>query len=296
MFETRRLRLLHELRVRGTISAVAEALSFSASTVSQQLSLLEREAGVTLLEPDGRRLRLTSHGEVLADHAARVIDLEEQVRGALVGAGEVAATVRVAIFQSAAHAILPLALSVLGAEHPLLRVEVTEVPPEEGLFELAGRGYDLAVAEEYPGYNRPRRTGLIREMIGRDAIALAAPDDWHGEALADFRNRPWVMEPRGTAARGWAVQQCRAAGFEPDVRYEAANLTAHIALIRAGHAVGMLPDLVWSEPLRGVRRVELAGLPQREIFAASRATSSDWVSIRTVRDALQAAFARASLD
>ncbi|WP_230007500.1 LysR family transcriptional regulator, partial [Microbacterium sp. Bi128] len=56
MFDLRRLRLLHELSVRGTLAAVAEALSFSPSTISQQLAQLERDAGVPLLEPDGRRV------------------------------------------------------------------------------------------------------------------------------------------------------------------------------------------------------------------------------------------------
>ena len=62
MFELRRLRMLHELSLRGTLGAVAEALSYSPSTVSQQLAQLEKDAGVPLLVPDGRRVRLTEHG------------------------------------------------------------------------------------------------------------------------------------------------------------------------------------------------------------------------------------------
>src|SRR5690606_21766911 len=83
MFELRRLRLLHELALRGTIAEVAASLSYSPSTVSQQLSLLEREAGVSLLEPDGRRLRLTPQGRLLAQHAARALELDEAARASL---------------------------------------------------------------------------------------------------------------------------------------------------------------------------------------------------------------------
>ena len=72
MFEVRRLRLLRELQLRGTLASVAEALSYSPSTISQQLAQLEKDAGVALLEPDGRRVRLTPYGEVLAAHAARL--------------------------------------------------------------------------------------------------------------------------------------------------------------------------------------------------------------------------------
>ena len=83
MLELRRLRLLHELAQRGTLSAVAEALSYSPSTISQQLAQLERDAGVALLVPDGRRVRLTEHGAALAAHAARALEADEQIRGEL---------------------------------------------------------------------------------------------------------------------------------------------------------------------------------------------------------------------
>src|ERR1700749_3300805 len=68
MLDVRRLRLLRELSRRGTISAVAGALSYSPSAVSQQLAILEREAGVPLLEPMGRRVRLTAQAELLVAH------------------------------------------------------------------------------------------------------------------------------------------------------------------------------------------------------------------------------------
>src|SRR6201999_184854 len=68
MLDLRRLRRLRELARRGTIAAVAEALSFSPSAVSQQLAALEKEAGVRLLEPTGRRVRLTPQGDLLVAH------------------------------------------------------------------------------------------------------------------------------------------------------------------------------------------------------------------------------------
>ena len=122
VFETRRLRLLLELRQRGTITAVASALSYSPSTVSQQLALLARNAGVPLLVAEGRRVRLTPQGEAVAAHAERVLELEEIVRGELETARSALRPVRVAVFQSAAHAILPSALSRLADRHPELRV------------------------------------------------------------------------------------------------------------------------------------------------------------------------------
>ena len=303
MFELRRLRLLHELALRGTLSAVAEALSYSPSTISQQLALLEREAGVPLLVPDGRRVRLTEHGAALAAHAARALALDEQIRGELETLRPGVAPVRIAVLQTAARALVPAALTLLAERTPQLRVEVAEMPPEEGLFELSARGFDLVIAEQYPGHTREHRSGLERDVLGTDPMRIATAT---GTAdLASLRGRPWVMEPRGTAARDWAVQQCRAAGFEPDVRFELADLTAHVQLIAADHAVGLLPDLLWADPLvagppsagpsggvpSAIRLTDLPGDPVREVFTAARRSDVERPSIRLVRRALADAFA-----
>ena len=220
MFELRRLRLLHELAQRGTLAAVAEALSYSPSTISQQLAQLERDAGVPLLVPEGRRVRLTEHGAALAAHAARALEADEQIRAELEALQPGIAPVRVAVLQTAARTVMPAALTLLAERAPRLRVELAEVPPEEGLFELAARGFDLAIAEQYPGLTREHRSGLERRTLGTDPIRIATAGGAAAGADADragagarggrvelsmLADRAWVMEPRGTAAREWAV-------------------------------------------------------------------------------------------
>jgi DNA-binding transcriptional LysR family regulator len=290
MFELRRLRLLHELALRGTLAAVAEALAFSPSTISQQLAQLEKEAGVVLLAPDGRRVRLTEHGRILAAHAARALDLDERARGELESLHPGLAPVRVAVMQTAALAIVPTALALLAERAPHLRVELVEMPPERGLFELTARGVDLVIAEQYPGHTRAHTEGLDRETLGTDPIHLAVAAADPARSLDDLRDRPWVMEPAGTAARLWAVQQCRAAGFEPDVRYELADLSAHARLVAAGQAVAVLPDLLWEGAAAPVTLLDLPGLPTREIFSAQRTASQARAGILEVRRALRDAF------
>lgn len=290
MFDLRRLRLLHELSMRGTLVAVADALSFSPSTISQQLAQLERDAGVPLLEPDGRRVRLTAQGEALAAHAARMLAADEAARAELESLQPSRAPVRLAVMQSAAHGILPRALGALAETEPGLRVEVVELAPEESLFEVAARGFDLAVAEQYPGHTREQRQLLERRTLGRDAIHLAVAHGDGAASITDLSERAWVMEPEGTAARHWATQQCRAAGFEPDVRFELADLTAHVRLVASGHAVGMIPALVFGGDEPATRLLDLPGRPRREIFTAVRRGTAERPGIRAVRSALQTAF------
>ncbi|GAA2449665.1 LysR substrate-binding domain-containing protein [Agromyces soli] len=289
MLDVRRLRLLVELSRRGTLAAVAEALSYSPSSVSQQLALLEREAGVPLLVQAGRRVQLTPQALVLVQHGIAVLDqLEEAEAEVARSLTAVGGTVRVAVFQSAAHAVVPQALTILAAEHPGLRVEVTEREPEAGLFEVAARDFDLVVAEQYPGHTRAHRPELDRVALVADPIRLALPGGAAPEVatLADAASLPWVLEPAGTASREWAVQLCREAGFEPDVRFETADLIAHIRLIRAGHAAGLLPDLVWAGEPPSVRLAELPGRPQREVFTATRHAAATRPAVVACREAL----------
>ncbi len=290
MFDLRRLRLLHELSVRGTLAAVADALAYSPSTISQQLAQLEREAGVALLEPDGRRVRLTTAGRVLAAHAARMLAADDEVRGELERMQPAPAPVRVAAMQSAVHGLVPRALVILAETAPELRLEVTELAPEEGLFELAARVFDLVVAEQYPGHTREHRAGIERTLLGLDSIRLAVGPDEDRTDLALLSSHRWVMEPPGTAARQWATQQCRAAGFDPDVQFEVTDLTAHVRLVASGLAVGMVPDLVFAGEPSPVRLYDLPGTPRREVFTAVREGSSRRPALHLVQQAVQRAF------
>lgn len=287
VLDVRRLRLLRELKVRGTISAVAAALSYTPSSVSQQLALLETEAGVPLLVKSGRRVQLTPQAELLVEHTGVLLERLELMESELdQSLTEVTGTVRLAVFQSAALGIIPQALTIFAAEYPQLRVEVTQREPENALFETWSREFDLVIAEQYPGHAAPHRADLDRTALCRDRLRLGVPSNFAGAGIEDARHSAWVMEPRGTASRHWAEQLCRQAGFEPDVRFETADLQAHIRLVESGHAVAVLPDLVWAGREPGIRLLELAGSPTRTVFTAAREASASRPAVKVCREVL----------
>ena len=293
MLDPRRLRLLRELRRRGTVHAVARALSYAPSTVSQQLAQLELEANATLFERVGRRLQLTPAGELLAEGSSVVLDELERLEQSLAEAtGSPSGTVRLAVFQSAALGIVPRALTLLAEQYPAVRVEITQREPESALDEVWARDFDLVIAEEYPAHAAPRRTDLDRVPLLNDALRLGVPPTTARiRSLADAASAAWVMEPRGTASRHWAEQQCRLAGFEPDVRFETADLQAHIRLVEAGHAVALLPDLVWGGETPRIPLITLEGDPQRTVFTSARVPAAVRPAIVAVRAVLTQAVA-----
>ncbi|WP_284982518.1 LysR family transcriptional regulator [Arthrobacter sp. efr-133-TYG-118] len=293
MLEIRRLRLLRELGIRGTLAEVAEALAYSPSTVSQQLALLEKEAGVELLRKVGRRVALTPQALVLIEHTDVLLDALERAEAALAASQrQVSGTVRLAVFQTATLALMPTTLRTLGELYPDLRVEMVQHEPETALHEMWARDFDVVVAEQYPGHAAPHYPGLDREHLMVDTIRLAVPPPEVASGfaaimqLSDAAKVPWVMEPHGAASRHWAEQMCRSAGFEPDVRYETADLQAHVRLVETGNAVALLPDLVWVGRPARARLLELAGAPQRTLFTSMRQASAGHPVLRAVRGAL----------
>ncbi|BAL88737.1 putative LysR-family transcriptional regulator [Actinoplanes missouriensis 431] len=251
MLDLHRLRLLRELAHRGTLTAVAQALSYSPSTVSQQLSQLEAEAGAVLLEHVGRRVRLTPQAHILVACAEQVLEQLEQAQADVAAlAAEVAGVVRVAAFQTAALTLLPAAITTLAGRHPRLRVHLIQAEPEQALPALLAREFDLVIAEEYPEQPQPRAAHAESEELLADPIRLVHPRAVHTprnrSALTLLAGHPWVMEPVGSASRAWAAAVCRTAGFEPEVRYETSDLILQRRLVEAGHAAAFLPDLIWN--------------------------------------------------
>ncbi len=293
MLDVRRLRLLRELKIRGTLAEVADALQYSPSSVSQQLALLEKEAGVELLRKTGRRVQLTPQAEVLVAHTAQLLETLEQAEADLAASlTTVTGTVRIAVFQSAALALMPGALTRMSAQYPEVRVEMTQREPETALHETWARDFDLVIAEQYPGHAAPRYAELDRIALTSDAIRLAvppaSPDRAPVNTLEDTAGLPWVMEPRGAASRHWAEQACRSAGFEPDVRFETADLQAQIRLIESGNAVALMPDLVWTGRGTTARLLELPARPRRTVFTSTRRSSAKRPAIVVTREILAA--------
>jgi DNA-binding transcriptional LysR family regulator len=302
MLDLRRLRLLHELHARGTIAAVADALQFTPSAVSQQLAVLEREAGLPLLEPAGRGVRLTDAAIVLVRHAAELLERAELAQAELAAAeGRVAGRGRIASFQSVAlHIALP-AMRELAGTAPDLRCELVEAEPEQSLPALALGDFDLVLADEWQHQPHPRLAGVEREDLFRDPVRLVLPADHpaarrHRKAvpLGELAGDAWTT---GHPATGWEEvtnRTCRAlGGFDPDIRHRTDDSVTSLALVADGQAVTLLPDLNRAETIPGVAvRAIAEGSVHRTIYVATRAADAKRPSVRALRAAMRDAAQR----
>src|SRR5918992_2841386 len=261
MLELRRLRLLRELNERGTIAAVADALQFTPSAVSQQLAMLEREAGVPLLERAGRGVRLTDAALVLVDHADALLERAALAEADLAAAaGTVTGRVRIAGFQSVTLRIALPAMDALRRDAPRLRCEVVEAEPEQALPALALGDVDLVLGDEWQPQPWRLPAGLQRHELLLDPVRLVLPARHpaarrHKDAvpLAELAGEAWTT---GHVGMGWeemTQRSCREhGGFEPDIRHRTNDATVSLALVARGLAATLLPELPLPERHPGI--------------------------------------------
>lgn len=295
MYDIRRLTMLLEIYERGTLVAAAKSLHLTTSAVSQQIAALEKETGAPLLRRVGRRVELTTEALILVD-AARTILREmdaAQTRIKLLD-GTPAGQVRLAIFQSAARALLPGVLAHLTEHAPQVQLHVVQIDPETGLSLTRSREFDMVIAESYPHHHIPEHPELTSELLTHDALSLVVAADAPVLELADAATLPWVLEGAHNTSRTWAINRCREAGFEPGIRYVIDDLGTHLLLAASG-AAAILPSFALPapgspelEPL-GVKVLPLPGEPERKIFVTVRSESVNQPAIRAVKDALKAA-------
>jgi DNA-binding transcriptional LysR family regulator len=293
MLHLGRLRLLRELNERGTIAAVADALSFTPSAVSQQLAMLEREARVPLLQRAGRGVRLTDAALVLVEHAADLLDRAAVAEADLAAvAGEVAGRARIAGFESVLLRIALPAISRLVRDFPRLRCEVVEAEPEQSLPALAVGDVDLVLGDEWQHQPVRLPAGVTRHELFEDPVFLLVPEDHPAATLADVADEAWAT---GEAGLGWAEMTWRTClahgGFEPDIRHRTMDASVAVAVVAHGVGVTMLPGLALGDHPGVVRRPTPV---KRAIFAATRAVDAARPSTQAVLRAVQAASAGAA--
>jgi DNA-binding transcriptional LysR family regulator len=301
MLELRRLRLLRELSERGTIAAVADALQFTPSAVSQQLAMLEREAGVPLLERAGRGVRLTDAALVLVEHAEALLERAAVAEADLAAAaGTVAGRGRIAGFQSVLLRLAMPAIEALARDAPRLRCEVIEAEPEVALPALALGDLDVVIGDEWQHQPVRLPEGVERHELFDDPVNVVLPARHpaarrHREAvpLAEVAGEAWAAGHAGMAWENMVERTCRElAGFDPDIRHRVNDATVALALVARGLAVTMLPDLPLPDRRPGVAVRRIAQEPvERRIFAATRTADATRPSTRAVLGAVRAAAA-----
>ena len=288
--DVRRLRLLVELSRLGSMHEVADELGMSTSAVSAQLAALAREAGTPLLEPDGRRVRLTPAGRRLADHAVTILAAVDAARLDLDPDADPAGTVRVGGFATAmVRSLLPV-VHELAATHPAVRVLLHEYEPLEAFDLLAHDDLDLALVYDYDlAPLAPPLDLVVRPLWSVPwgvGVRAGTTSDGGPLDLATLADATWIVNSRHTADEAALRALASLAGFTPRIEHRIDSLDLVAELVAGGAGAALLP---LGRQFRGVRVREIAGQGTHlRAYAVARRGRDAWPPLRLLLDRLAA--------
>jgi DNA-binding transcriptional LysR family regulator len=277
----------------GSFTAAAHSLGYTQPAISQMVRRLEQRSGTILVERNGRSVRLTEAGEVLARHAVHVLAALDNAEAEVAAiAGLQAGRVRLMAFPSSSATLVPRALAKVKADFPGITVQFSEAEPPESLAALREGTCDLAVAFTYDGTDVGRGEddlhGLVVLDVLTDPVMVALPtghrlaDDDVVE-LEDLAGEQWIAGcPR---CRGHLLSLAHDAGFRPDVAFETEDYVAVLGLVAAGLGVALMPALI----LHSVSHPEVVTRP---VHPASRRA----VQVVTTPDLQRVPAVKATLD
>ena len=295
MLDVRRLRVLHAVSAYGSVTAAAAALGYSAPAVSQQLAALEREVGMRLTERAGRGLELTPAALILVGHTDALLarlEAAEADLGAL--RDQIAGRVALAAFPSAAAGLVPTVWAALAGSAPEVRLDLTEMEPEESLPAVLRGETDVAVAHEYDLLPRPLDPLFERRELLDDQVWLAVPEDYPMDGpvpLSSLAGQPFLAPREATSCAEMIQRACARAGFVPRVVARATDFAVLLSLVAAGAGVTLVPALAARRLPPRVRLVPPAEPVTRRVFTVSRRGGDRKPAVRVVLDALSAAAA-----
>lgn len=299
MLDLGRLRALHAVHTHGSVGAAAQALGYTASAVSQQISKLERETGSVLLERHGRGVALTDAAHLLVTTAQQLMSIVEAAEVTLEEQrGRPTGRLTLAAFPTAACGLLPGVLADLTAAHPALELRLVEVDAHLSVDLVARGAVDVAVAHDWDIAPLPAPPGLERAVIGDDRCDVLVPAGHRlaeRESLvrADVAHERWICQPPGSVCHEWLVRTLRESGTEPDMAFQVGEYRTQLALVEAGLGIALVPRLGRGPVPESVAVLRLEPAPVRRLYALWRTGAARRPAIIAAVDTLKARWSAA---
>lgn len=249
-----RLRTFRALAETLHFRKAAEQIHVSQSAVSQQISTLESELGVLLVERIGRRTFLTPAGKILADEAGKVLAAVERAGEAVraYGAGDVG-RVRLGASTTPGVYIVPAALGAFRAALPLVELSFRIANSADIERALVANELDLGVVGEDISHHE-----LFQVPIGEDEIiAVAAPGFASRKRLrpVDLESTAVLAREAGSATRRYVDAGLEKVGVKPNAAFELPSPEAQVRAAAAGLGLAFVSRHVAASDLAAKRLV-----------------------------------------
>lgn len=281
----RRLRVLLELSRLDSMREVADELDMTTSSVSQHIAALASEVGSAMVEPVGRRVRLTPAGRRLSEHAVAILAAVEAARRDLDPAAEPEGVVRVAGFATGIRRSLLTAVLEIDTSRPGVVVRMSEHEPMEALDLLGRDDVDIALVYDYNLAPVALRNDMTAHQLWSLPWGLGVPSPAKRGHFSTYAGQDWIVNSRNTADEDVLRTLASMAGFSPRILHRIDSLELVEDLIVAGHGIALLPR--GRATRRGVRVLPLNDptVTQR-VYAVTRRGREQWPPVRVLLEHL----------
>lgn len=295
MIDLAALSALRAVDTHGSVVAAAAALGFTPSAISQQVKRLERQTSVTLLERVGRGVMLTREGRHLVDSGSRLLaDLESIESGLHQQAGTVAGHLRITAFSTAMRGLVAPRVRDLRTAHPDLTLTLTEREPWDAIEIIASGQADVGVAHSWGDVPLTIPDHLATTSLADDVadVIVHASHPLASRARVtphDLVDEGWIATPEGTICREWLTRMYQGTGRHPLIAHQSMEFQSHLALVRAGLGVALVPRLGREELTDDLVALRAHDpVPTRDIVAVHRRSMAQSPAVQAVVRALAA--------
>jgi DNA-binding transcriptional LysR family regulator len=295
MIDLAALTSLRAVATHGSVVAAADVLGFTPSAVSQQVKRLEKQAGVPLLERVGRGVMLTRHGRHLVDAGSRLLtDLEEIEAGLHHQADAVAGHLRLVAFSTAMRGMVAPAVADLLAAHPDLTIGLSEREPWDTIDLVATGQCEIGIVHSWGDVPLAIPDHLTRTSVASDEAEVIVHRTHRLASRSrvtprDLVDEAWIATPEGTICRQWLTRMHAGTGRQPRIAHQGMEYDSHLALVRAGLGIALVPRLgrqPLGDDLVAVRVHSPA--PTRDIIALHRSSMAESPALQAVVARLKA--------
>ena len=274
----------------GRFSLAGEQLNVSQAAVSYAVAELERHLGTRLLERGHFGARLTPLGEAVAAHARGMTQLEDAVyQEVSLSRGVVAGELRVVSFRSAAGKIVAPLMSHLRSSYPDLKVHLSELDNEGGVYKMRlvrERRADIAFVDGNTSDN-----DLINWEVMRDPyVTLLRTGDPRDTVSWDEITTDNLILSTGHNSGSRVRQHFASLGREVEPAYQVGEDSTIFGMVAAGLGVGLMPAFAADALPEGVKCVPTDVTLERPVYVSILPASLKIPAVRAFLGALREAY------
>ena len=257
----------------------ADELGYAQSSISAQIQQLEQELNTKLLDRIGKRVFLTSNGEMLLPYAIEMLDLASNIKDRIDSSLSSSGQLIIGVSESLCIFKLPEIVDIFKKSHPNILLQLKLIENDQVVQQLTDNTIDIALTIGNP-IEHPIITSLLKKR--EEILILSAPT--HPLAsknmldIKDFTNQRLILTGLGCNYRTAFEYDLKSHGIPYQIALEAGSVQAIKEMAASGLGLCVLPDLAVRKELSANLLSPLPYKNDYKIYIQLFCHHSKWIS------------------